>query len=98
MPNEKYKYLRRDFGELPVKLEHLDIYLNFLHDDKVEAVNCLRMTAARELDRIELDARDLEIVSVEWCSGPDSDGTPLQYEYIVGQNKLIVLMPRKVPW
>ena len=39
MPNEKYKYLRQDFGELPVQLEHLDIYLNFV-DDTVEAVNC----------------------------------------------------------
>ncbi len=75
MPNEKYKYLREDFGELPVRLEHLDIYLNFL-DDRVEAANCLRMTAVQELDRISLDACDLEIVSVEWCSGPDSAESP----------------------
>ena len=40
MPNERYKYLREDFGELPVRLEHLTIYLNFL-EDRVEAVNCL---------------------------------------------------------
>ncbi len=96
MPNEKYRYLRKDFGELPVHLEHLDIYLNFLND-RIEATNCLRMTAAREIDRIVLDARDLEIASVERCSGPDSAGTPCQYEYVVRQNKLIVLLPRKVP-
>ena len=95
MPDKKYRYLREDFGELPIHLEHLDIYLNFLND-RVEAANCLRMTAAQELDRIELDAGGLEIVSVEWCSGPESAGNPLQYEYLAGQNKLIVLLPRKV--
>ncbi|MGO8942568.1 MAG: DUF3458 domain-containing protein [Syntrophobacteraceae bacterium] len=95
MPGKKYRYLREDFGELPIHLEHLDIYLNFLND-RVEAANCLRMTAAQELDRIELDAGGLEIVSVEWCSGPESAGDPLRYEYLAGQNKLIVLLPRKV--
>ncbi|MGA2027560.1 MAG: hypothetical protein ABSH17_10920, partial [Syntrophobacteraceae bacterium] len=87
MPSEKYRYLREDFGELPIHLEHLDIYLNFLND-RVEAANCLRMTARQELDRIALDAGDLEIVSVEWCSGPDSAGNSLRYEYLAEQNKL----------
>ncbi len=95
MPDKKYRYLREDFGELPIQLEHLDIYLNFLND-RVEAVNRLRMTARQELDRIALDACGLEIASVEWCSGPDSAGNALQYEYLAGQNKLIVLLPRKV--
>ncbi|SPF47876.1 Peptidase M1, membrane alanine aminopeptidase [Syntrophobacter sp. SbD1] len=96
MPDEKYRYLREDFGELPVQLQHLDIYLNFL-SDRVEAVNYLRMIAVQELDRISLDARDLEILSVQWCSGPDSEESPLQYEYIAEQNKLVVMLPRKVP-
>ena len=95
MPDEKNRYLREDFGELPVRLEHLDIYLNFF-DDKVEAVNCLRMTARLDLDRISLDACDLEIRSIQWCTSPDSAGDPLQYEYITGQNRLIVLLPRKL--
>jgi aminopeptidase N len=96
LPGErKYKYLREDFGELPVQLEHLTIYLNFL-DDRVEAANCLRMTAARDLDRIVLDACDLEIESVQWCSGPDSAGAPLRYDYLTGQNRLIVFLPRKI--
>ena len=82
MPDErKYKYFREDFGELPVHLEHLTIYLNFLND-RVEATNCLQMTAGQDLDSIALDARDLEILSVEWCTGPDSAGDPLQYDYL----------------
>jgi aminopeptidase N len=96
LADKKYKYIRDDFGELPVHLEHLDIHLNFLNDT-VEATNCLRMTAAQGLDRIELDARDLEIVSVEWCSGPDWAEDPLEYEYPAGQNRLLVRLPRKIP-
>lgn len=95
MPNEKYKYLREDFGELPVSLEHLTIYLNFL-DDRVEAVNCLRMTARTEIHTLELDARDLEMRGAEWCAGPESDGSPLKYEYLADRNKLIVHLPQKV--
>ena len=95
MPDEKYKYLRDDFGDLPIRLEHLDIYLNFLND-RVEAVNRLRMTALQELDTIALDARDLEIADVEWCSGPDSAGSPLKYKYLAGENKLLVLLPDKI--
>jgi aminopeptidase N len=95
LPDEKYRYLREDFGELPVHLEHLDIYLNFL-DDKVEAVNCLRMRAKVDLDRISLDACDLQILGVEWRADADSPGDALQYELITGQNKLIVFLSRKI--
>ena len=96
MPDTKYKYLRSDFGELPVRLEHLDIYINFLAD-RVEATNCLRMTAERDLESLELDARNLDIMSVELCSGADSPEIPLEHEYLVTQNKLVVtLKPHKV--
>ncbi|MDR3567953.1 MAG: DUF3458 domain-containing protein [Syntrophobacteraceae bacterium] len=95
MPDSRYKYLKADFGELPVRLEHLDIYINFF-EDRVEATNRLHMTAARELDRIELDARDLEIISLEWLPEADSDPVPLDYEYLAAQNGLVVLLPQKV--
>jgi aminopeptidase N len=52
------------------------------------------MTAVKELTEISLDARDLEIVSVEWCSGPDAAGDPLKYEYLAGQNRLVVFLAR----
>ncbi len=63
---QKFLYNRSDFRPLPVKLEHMDIYLNFL-EGKVEGTNTLRMTAREPLDSIRLDARDLEVHSVE-CS------------------------------
>jgi aminopeptidase N len=95
LPDEKYKYLREDFGELPIRLEHLDIYLNFF-DDRVEATNRLRMTAVRELNEVSLDARDLEILSVEWIPGPDEAEESVKYDYLAGQNKLIVSLPRRI--
>ena len=95
MPNERFKYLREDFGELPVRLEHLTIYLNFL-EDRVEAVNCLRMTARQDLTELELDARDLEIQGVEQCASPESDGSPLRYDYIKSRDKLHISLPDRI--
>lgn len=98
MAAQVYKYRREDFGELSVRLNHLTIYLNFL-DGYVEASNCLDMSARKPLDRIELDANNLEIVSVEWLeSGPASakGGRSLSYEYLRETCKLVVTLPRQV--
>lgn len=96
MAERRYKYERKDFGDLPVKLNHLTIYINF-KDDSVEASNCLEMSASESLDRIELDARSLEILKVEWLEGAGAEsGAPLSYEYIGEKNKLIVSLPRRV--
>jgi aminopeptidase N len=65
MAEQNYKYRREDFSELPIKLNHLTIYLNFL-DEFVEATNVLDITAIQPLDLIDLDAKDLKIVQVEW--------------------------------
>ena len=95
MPDQKYRYLREAFGELPVRLEHLDIYLNFL-DVGVKAENSLRMSAVVDLDRISLDARDLEILNVDWKNGLDSAEEALKYQYLPEQNRLDILLPRRI--
>jgi len=61
----RYKYRREDFGEMPVKLDHLTIYLNFL-EDRVEVDNHLEMTAKESLDKMSLDAKHLRILEVQW--------------------------------
>ena len=98
MAQEQYKYKREDFRELPVNLHHLDIYLNFL-EDCVEAVNVLDMTARTGMDSIALDAKELEILSVEWLSA-DSEatckGVSLTYGDLRDRHKLIVHLPRRV--
>lgn len=92
----QFKYQREAFGDLPVRLEHLTIYLNF-KNEAVEARNCLRMTASRPIDEIRLDARDLEICKVEWCTGPEDDkGSPLAFEYERDKNTLAIRLPRRI--
>jgi aminopeptidase N len=92
------KYKREDFGELPVKLNHLTIYLNFA-DDRVAATNLLDMTAKSALESIVLDAKDLEIVRVEWLdeiSRPERPGQEIGHEYLVKENKLTISFPKHV--
>ncbi len=96
----RFKYMREDFGELPVALRHLTIHLNFV-EDRVEASNLLEMSARRDCDSLELDADDLEILAVEWHpgSGPfakEEDVLPLAYQYQRDRQKLIVTLPRMV--
>lgn len=98
MSDRKYKYRREDFGDMPVTLRHMTIYLNFL-DDRVEAACSLEMVAAVDLDRLRLDARDLEIIRVEWLSpssGGEGKGEPLDYEYLQDRNALMIQLPRHV--
>ena len=96
MVEKRFRYRREDFGDLPVKLNHLNIYLNFI-EERVEASNVLDMTAEMQLDGIELDANDLVILSVEWCDDPaGTAGKPLEYEYRREADKLAVKLPREV--
>ncbi len=95
MTDRRYKYIRGDFGELPVKLHHLTIYLNFA-GDQVEATNCLEMTALENFRTLGLDANSLGIISVAWCTGPEDKGSPLRYEYIRDKNRLIVDLARDI--
>jgi len=92
----KFKYLREDFRELPVRLEHLTISLNF-KDGKVEAANLLQMRASVPIESIQLDARELEMESVEWLEGPEAEsGVPLEFEYRTERDTLSVRLPRRV--
>jgi aminopeptidase N len=107
MGEQHFKYRREDFGELPVTLHHLRLHIVF-DDDRVEASNCLEMTARQQLNDIVLDAKNLEVVRVEWCEQPPDqyaeqggllplgDGTPLKYEYDREGDRLTVQLPRRV--
>jgi aminopeptidase N len=95
MADRRFKYQREDFGDLPARLHHLTIKLDFF-EDRVEAENCLEMTANTELDSLSLDARELEILRVESVTGAqDQHGTPLPHQYHREHNKLVVELPRR---
>ncbi|MBA4386651.1 MAG: DUF3458 domain-containing protein, partial [Verrucomicrobia bacterium] len=88
----KYRYSRSDFKPLPVKLEHIDLHLNFL-EGKVVATSTLRVKALQRLDSINLDARELEIHSVEWL---DAAPRALKFDYRRKRNLLLVPLPATV--
>ncbi|MCC6345989.1 MAG: DUF3458 domain-containing protein, partial [Nitrospirales bacterium] len=91
-----FRYRREDFGALPVTLHHLTIHLSFF-EDRVEADNCLEMTARHDLEEISLEANGLEILAVEWVTGPsDRGGLPLAHLYDRSRNRLSVRLPRRV--
>lgn len=94
MNAKEYKYTRSQFRPLPVRLEHVDVYLNFL-EEKVEVVNTLRMTAREHLDQLRLDARDLEIIAVEWLPTAGR-AVPLEYVYEREAASLAIRLPRRV--
>ena len=93
MKKRLFKYQRSDFKPLPVTLEHMDISLNFLGENRVEGVNTLRITARESLDQITLDAQDLEVHSVEWIA---AGARRLRFAYRRGENRLIVHLPHRV--
>jgi aminopeptidase N len=86
----KYKYMGGDFRELPARLTHMTIYLNFL-EDRVETRNSMELSANRRIAVLPLDANGLKIIRVESCGGKE-----LPYRYDQKRNKLLVRMERPV--
>lgn len=95
MEEKRYKYMREDFGDLPVMLDHLTIYLNFV-GDYVEAANCLEMTASQTMKELHLDANGIEILKVAWCESRSDEGIPLDYKYDRVKNRLSIRLAEKV--
>jgi len=98
LTEQVYRYKRENFGELPVKLNRLTIYLNFL-DDFVEATDVLDITARQSLERIELDAKNLEIIKIEWMGNSNEvvkSGRLINYDYRVKEDKIIIPLPHRV--
>lgn len=80
--SKKFRYTPSDFVPLKVKLNHLDLKINFL-DSFVEVSNTLSMTSLDELTSLDLDARDLEILGVTWIH----EGTRIEADYNYDRDK-----------
>jgi aminopeptidase N len=89
----KYRYMRTDFAPLPVRLKHMDIGLDFRSDGRVHGSNTLHIQACEAMNEVCLDARDLEIQSIEWIGAAPA---ALGYEYRRTENRLIVKLPGRV--
>ena len=84
---KKYKYMRSDFGRLPVRLLHMDMFLNFI-EDRVEVKNALELKANKDIENLVLDADELNIKKITWS------GKELEYEY--KGKKLMIKLSRTV--
>ena len=85
--SRQFKYVPSDFIPLKVKLEHLDLRINFL-ESFVEVSNTLSLTALEDFSSLDLDARDLEIIRVVWVDGDVE--TEAEYSYARDKNRLCV--------
>lgn len=87
----QFKYTPSDFAPLKVKLNHLELYINFL-DDHVEVTNTLDFTVTERLESVDLDARDLEIVRITWISDEPSANRSdeANFNYDTSRNRLTV--------
>lgn len=98
MTEGRYKYMREDFGDLPVRLRHLHIHLNFL-GDVVEATLGMEMTALTPFEELNLDAADLEVLAVEEANGADAptgSGNPLDHKVESERSRLTVRFGRVI--
>ena len=99
----EFCYTRASFRPLPVKLDHVDIHLNFREPD-VEGRITLHMTACEPLEQLRLDAKDLEIHGV-WavdeasgvrCQVSEGEDNALQYDYRKDESALLVTLPQRM--
>lgn len=90
---KKFKYMRSDFQELPVRLEHMDIYINIL-DTHVNGTNILRVVPLKSLDTFCLDAQGLKVHSIQISDGDHgTDWQDVNYEYREEANMILVRLP-----
>lgn len=84
-----YKYYPEDFGKLPVKVIHYD--LNFdVYSDHTLVIAKMKMQAIDNLTTITLDAKNLEIKSVE-CKEH-----PCEYKYKTEEDKLEITFKKEI--
>ncbi|SMC23105.1 aminopeptidase N [Desulfacinum hydrothermale DSM 13146] len=95
MSTRRFRYMRSDFGPLPLKLHHMDITLRF-YEDRVEAENHLQLEAVAAQDLIALDANNLEVRSVHFNPHPEDphSAQPAAFRTDPARNKLFITPSR----
>ena len=86
-----YKYYPEDFGELTVKVVHMDIIFD-VFDDHTQVTSNLKLeTLDNPINELELNCKKLEILSVS-CMDYDID-----YEYREKEDSLLIKFGQTVP-
>ncbi|MBN2111119.1 MAG: M1 family metallopeptidase [Methanosarcinaceae archaeon] len=86
-----YKYYPEDFGELTVKVVHMDLLFD-VFDDHTKVRSDLKLqTLDKPIDELELNCKKLEILSVS-CNDHDID-----HEYRIKDDILLIRFRQTVP-
>ncbi|RMF06757.1 DUF3458 domain-containing protein [Candidatus Woesearchaeota archaeon] len=90
MTERMFKYYRSDFGELPVKVKHMDLVFD-VYDEHTVVDSEITLVAKKDLQSVEMNAKNLEIHKVE-----SSIEGETKHEYRKKDNILKVIFPRTV--
>jgi aminopeptidase N len=86
-----YRYYPEDFGELSVKVVHMDLLFD-MFDDHTKVTSDLKLrTLDKPIDEIELNCKNLEVLSVS-CRDHDID-----HEYRKKDSILLIRFAQTVP-
>ncbi|OPY18492.1 MAG: Tricorn protease-interacting factor F2 [Methanomethylovorans sp. PtaU1.Bin093] len=86
-----YRYYPEDFGELSVKVVHMDLLFD-MFDDHTKVTSDLKLrTLDKPIDEIELNCKNLEVLSVS-CRNHDID-----HEYRKKDSILLIRFAQTVP-
>ncbi|WMW24762.1 M1 family metallopeptidase [Methanolobus sediminis] len=86
-----YRYYPEDFGELNVKVIHMDLVFD-VFDDHTKVTSDLKLsTLDKTIDKLELNCKKLEILSVS-CRDYDID-----HEYRIKDDILLIKFRKAVP-
>ena len=89
--NRIYKYYPEDFGELSVKVIHMNLIFD-VFDDHTKVTSDLKLqTLDKPIDKLELNCKKLEILSVS-CSEYEID-----HEYKIKDDILLIKFKQNVP-
>ncbi|MFT4326677.1 MAG: aminopeptidase N C-terminal domain-containing protein [Candidatus Woesearchaeota archaeon] len=93
-----FKYTREDFGELPVLVKHMDLDFD-VYEDHTDAMSKIEVSAKKDLQTIELNAKGLDIHAVSCYTKKDISGDvslDCTFEYKKDKDLLYVYLSNPV--
>ena len=86
-----FKYYPEDFKDLPVKVIHMDLIFD-VYDTYTNVKSKLKIKSLNSpLSKIELNAKNLEIISIF------VENYETEYEYNIDENKIVIKFDIPVP-
>jgi len=85
MSNREFKFYPEDFGDLSVKVKHMDLDFD-MYEDHTVCVSTITFETLKDIEHLDLNAKNLEILEVSQ-----------DYEYLSDQDILRISFADKIP-